>query len=246
MKSSKWCDSKYFGMTVEEIKNGWNENGKSVSQQGTNMHFNIECFMNQELPDDIEYTHENLLKNYYKEHPEYEPKTPLEDWDLFIKFVSYYPDFIPYRTEWLVYDEMSKICGSIDMVYFNKEDNTLNIFDWKRSKKITKDSFGKYAKTECINHIPDANYFHYSLQLNIYKAILEKNYGFKVKDLNLIILHPENKNNSFESIKVIDLSNEVKDLFEYRISQLEYLEEDLKKTNEDGKEKKEEENDYEY
>jgi hypothetical protein len=43
-----------------------------------------------------------------------------------------------------------------------------------------------------------------------------------IKDLYLIRLHPENKNNTFEAIKIINLSDEVKELFEYRKTQLKY------------------------
>lgn len=250
MKGKNWCNSKYFGLTVDEIKKIWSDNGVSVSGQGTSLHNNIEKFMNQELPNGMEYSHENLLNNYLKNNIQDDSL----DWSLFIKFIKYFPDFIPYRTEWLIYDEDVKIAGSIDMVYLNKNDNTLNIYDWKRSKKITKESFGnKYSKTECINHIPDSNYFHYSLQLNIYKTILQNKYNVTIKDLYLVRLHPENKNNSFELIKVIDLSNEVNELFEYRKSLLKYDNDDViflnnhKENKEEEKhEEEEEENDFEY
>jgi ATP-dependent exoDNAse (exonuclease V) beta subunit len=90
-----------------------------------------------------------------------------------------FPHLKPYRTEWTVYHEDLKLAGSIDMVYENP-DGTLSIYDWKRSKDITRiNNFNKYALTECISHMPDANFWHYSLQLNTYKAILEKNYGKK-------------------------------------------------------------------
>ena len=46
------------------------------------------------------------------------------------------------------------------------------------------------ALTPCIKHLQDSNYWHYCLQLNTYKALLEKNYGVKVKDLYLVCLHP--------------------------------------------------------
>jgi hypothetical protein len=175
--------------------------------------------MNQELLENQEYTHENLLKNYEKNNI-FDNSI---DWSLFIKYIKKYPNFVPYRTEWLIYDEEVKIAGSIDMVYLN-EDGTIDIYDWKRSKKISKETFGnKYAINECINYLPDSNYFHYSLQLNIYKTIIEKNYNMKVKNLYLIRLHPENKNNTFEEIKVINLSNEVENLFNYRkLNQLKY------------------------
>ena len=56
----------------------------------------------------------------------------------------------------------------------------------------------------------------YSLQLNTYKAILEKNYGKKVKGMYLVVLHPNNRNKSYHRIPVDDLQKEVADLFELR------------------------------
>ena len=80
----------------------------------------------------------------------------------------------------------------------------------KEIKKIDQ----KYAKTPCIEHLPDTNYWHYCLQLNTYKAILEEKYGKIITDLYLICLHPENKNKSYLKIKVLDLQPEIKNLFE--------------------------------
>ena len=44
MKSHKWKNSKYFGMTPDEIKALWEQNGKEASEAGTKMHYDIECF----------------------------------------------------------------------------------------------------------------------------------------------------------------------------------------------------------
>ena len=63
MKGRNWNPSnKYWNMTPDEIKQMWNKNASSVSNDGTNLHYEIECFMNQELKDGIEYTHKNLLE----------------------------------------------------------------------------------------------------------------------------------------------------------------------------------------
>ena len=102
------------------------------------------------------------------------------------------------------------------MVY-EKPDGTLLIYDWKRCKEIVKtNAFGKWGNKECIEHLPDTNYWHYCLQLNTYKAILEQKYGKRVEDLYLICLHPENKNKNYQRIKVVDLQAEVRSLFELR------------------------------
>ena len=116
----------------------------------------------------------------------------------------------------MIYDEDLLLAGSIDMVYENP-DGTLMIYDWKRSKEIKKtDSFMKYALTECISHIPDTNYWHYTLQLNTYKAILEEKYGKKVTEIYLVRLHPNNEKKSYDLIKCADLSQEIADLFRER------------------------------
>ena len=114
----------------------------------------------------------------------------------------------------MVYDEDLRLAGSIDMVFQN-EDGTLSIYDWKRSKGIEKTSpFNECSTNELTSHLPDTNFWHYSLQLNVYKAILEKNYGKTVKELFLICLHPNHKN--YQKIRCADLSEEVKNIFEQR------------------------------
>ena len=227
MKGRKWNpENKYWGMTPQEIKDGWAKNAAAVSGAGTDMHFDIECFMNQELVDEndnpVYYTHQELLDVYDDEIEEGIPPPNLSDeWQYFLKFARALPQLKPYRTEWMVYHEELKLAGSIDMVYEN-EDGSLAIYDWKRSKEISKTTgFNKYALNDCIDHIPDTNFWHYSLQLNTYKAIIESKYGKKVTDLYLVRLHPNNIYKTYQLIKCADLQNEVAELFQYRKNQLE-------------------------
>ena len=92
----------------------------------------------------------------------------------------------------------------------------LVIYDWKRCREITKTNAGnKFATHPAIEHLPDTNFWHYALQLNIYKYILQNKYGKTVTDLYLIVLHPEAP--SYKRIKLPDLQGEVAELFEERI-----------------------------
>ena len=212
MKGKNWNSSnKYWNMTPEQIKAQWNANSGEVAQAGTDMHYQIECFMNNnELSPG--YTHQDLLEaNYFNNNNTLE-------WSYFLEFVKNNPELKPYRTEWLVYDEEIKIAGSIDMVYENP-DGTLLIYDWKRSREITKsNNWNKSAITECIQHLPDTNYWHYTLQLNTYKTILEKKYGKKVTGMFLVKLHPLNTNKSYQILKVPALEEDMENLYEYRKS----------------------------
>ena len=148
------------------------------------------------------------------------PPNLSEEWEFFIQYIRAFPHLKPYRTEWMIYDEDLKLAGSIDMVYENS-DGSLSIYDWKRAKEITKDNgFGETALTECIQHLPNSNFWHYSLQLNTYKAILERKYGKKVKDLYLVRLHPNNVRKTFDLIKCANLETEIAELFAMRRQQV--------------------------
>ena len=226
MKGRNWKEGhKYWGMTPEEIKSQWNANGASVSGAGTDMHFEIECFMNDKRIQ-CDYTHKDLYQinksEYIEKFNDLYHQKGLE-WKYFIEFIKDTPDLKPYRTEWTVYHEDLKLAGSIDMVYENP-DGTLSIYDWKRSKDITTvNTFNKYAITECISHMPDSNFWHYALQLNTYKAILEQKYDKKVTDLYLVKLHPDNEEKTYELIKLPNLSKDIAELFSQRIQQLRNL-----------------------
>ena len=101
------------------------------------------------------------------------------------------------------------------MIFENK-DGTLQLYDWKRAKEIKKENRWDSALVDCISHMPDSNFWHYSLQLNTYKYILEKNYGKKVTHMFLVGLHPNNKNNSYMRHEVSSLTKEMEDLVELR------------------------------
>ena len=218
MNSKKWSSSKYYGMTREEIKLEWKNKASHSSHEGTGLHQHIEMFMNQPVIQSDKsspITHSELLAYYYDNHQHYFSEIQdTREWKFFLNFVETHPELRPYRTEWMIYDEECKIAGSIDMIYIN-EDGTLSIYDWKRCMTIEKTSgWNKYGIVDCINHLPDTNFWHYALQLNIYKKILEKNYGVKISQLFLVKLHPDNKSKGYEIIKLPSLQDEVSSLFE--------------------------------
>lgn len=197
MKSDNWPQSKYFGKSKDEIKSLWDQNRIIASTSGTNMHKNIEMFLNGEI-----------------QLSELEPNPDMKH---FVSFYNNYGNKLKsYRSEWMIYDSDLKIAGSIDYATLN-EDQTLDLYDWKRSTEIKKENrwqSGKYP----IQHIPDCNYWHYSLQLNLYKALLEKNYQKKIRSMFLVILHPNF--DDYQILQVPDLSNEIGLIFNYRLEQL--------------------------
>lgn len=222
IKGRGWKEGhKYWGLSAEQIKALWSNNASAVSGAGTDLHFEIECFNNNNTLTDLkfEYTNRELYENYMYHHKDTHDSRPLE-WQYFINFVKDYPDLKPYRTEWIIYNEDVKISGSIDIVYENP-DGTLSIYDWKRSKNITRiNKFNKFALTPQICHLPDTNFWHYALQLNTYKLILEEKYGKKIKNLFLVRLHPHAEDKNYELIDLPDLTYDIKEMFLERHAQI--------------------------
>ena len=204
MKSRKWVPGyQYYGMTAPQIKKMWSDNGKSASSAGTKMHYDIECYYNEEprKNDSVEYHYFNKFE---------EDRLASGGFGEHLK---------PYRTEWTVYHENLRLSGSIDMV-FEAPDGTLQIYDWKRCKEIKETNKWESATTECISHLPNSNYWHYTLQLNTYKMILESKYNKKVTDLFLVCLHPNNNNGSYKRIRVPILPSEMNNLLELHANSL--------------------------
>jgi hypothetical protein len=196
MKSPKWPQSKYYGMTAQEIEDTWSSSGKEASSLGTAMHLSIEQFLNGAY-DIIDPT-----------------VKVSKEWEYFTNFWRECGDDLePYRMEWEVWCEKHMLCGSIDGVFRRKSDGKIVIYDWKRSKEI-KTSNDFETGYPPLEHLPHTNYWMYTLQLNIYKWFLETHYGLEVGDLYLVILHPNNRN--YRRIRLNHLTQEVLDMLACR------------------------------
>jgi hypothetical protein len=215
---------KYYGKTAEMIKLEWDQNRDNASGAGTNMHYDIECYYNNMdvKNDSIEFQY---FQRFLRDFPTFdhissnEPMTSSSDKEDQLNQTPI--TLLPYRTEWMIYHEELKLSGSVDMVFENPEDGSIQIYDWKRCKEISYESpYGKTALTKCINHLPDTNFWHYALQLNTYKTILEQKYGKTVKELYLVRLHPEAKEQNYELINLPILKREMEELCEERKNHL--------------------------
>jgi ATP-dependent exoDNAse (exonuclease V) beta subunit len=193
---AKWAASKYFGKTNEQIIAEWNENGRLASEAGTAMHLAIEMFLNDaadRIPPEVMKTKEwSYFMDFWKEH----------GWDL-----------EPYRTEWEVFVPEIKLAGSIDMIFRRKSTGKYLIYDWKRSKEIKKENTFQSGLGP-LSHLPDCNYWHYTLQLNVYRWILENYYGLEITELAILVFHPDNK--GYKRFNLPRLEDEIEAMIDCR------------------------------
>lgn len=91
----------------------------------------------------------------------------------------------PIGCEEIVYNET--IASQIDCIVKNKKGEFF-IIDWKTNKKIDTDSWGKFMLPP-YNSTPDCSFYHYSLQLSLYKDMYNEN---EIKDCYIVHLDNEN------------------------------------------------------
>jgi hypothetical protein len=169
---------KYHGCkTADDILAKWEE----WRNLGTMLHANIENFMNNDFGDVLHP--DNVIP--FAQFQDFWSNKDFCRWQTF-------------RTEWAVFDPEIRLAGKIDYVGI-RENGKLVIVDWKRVLDIGDRSFAAFrGAPEMGNYvcsdIENCKMITYSLQVNIYKWILEKNYGVRVDSMFLVQFHPKNKN----------------------------------------------------
>lgn len=169
---------KYHGKDAAELIAMWAANGREASELGSNLHQQAELYMDHD-GDGGERT---------------VPETPTREFQHFLNFWEDRVEgkMVPYRSEMYIFDEELRICGSMDALFKDARlENTYYIVDWKRVKNLSGYGFGRRAR-DPISHLPDCNLSQYSLQLNVYRTILEKSYGMVIGGMYLVVLHPDN------------------------------------------------------
>lgn len=162
LKSSKNKRSKWYGMSVQEILEVWDNSNAVALDLGTWYHnqreqdliscdtigrsgLNIPVFKPIEQDGIKIAPDQNLVEGIYPEH--------------------------------MVYLKSAGICGQADRVEVIGD--TLNIYDYKTNKEIKQESYRNWEGVSKkmsypIDHLDDCNYMHYALQLSIYMYIIIK------------------------------------------------------------------------
>lgn len=159
-----------------EILQQWKHAAEVGASQGTWMHTSFECLLNGGFVRT--YDHEMALCV------------------LFLRAVMDMGAVI-YRTEWMIYAEVEDLAGSIDLV-LKLPNSKLILVDWKRTQNIQSkcQSFGRNM-LGCLQDIPDCTLWHYRLQLNVYRHILQNYYTQEVSMMFIVGCHPDNGESPF-------------------------------------------------
>ena len=191
--------------SVRQIIDVWNNS----SVLGTELHLCIEYYYNgiqREISDKI-----------------------AREWGYFLNYIDFmkedHPELIPYRTEWKIFSRELHLAGMIDMVYEQtikdengNEEKVLHLYDWKRTKGLNSrpKPYGKFKAP--LDSVPKSKHHKYYLQLNIYKFIIEREFGRKVVDMKIVVFHPANDN--YVIVNVPLMEKEVIRLIQYHLEDI--------------------------
>lgn len=123
---------------------------------------------------------------------------------------------IPIRTEMIVYDRESLIGGMLDILFYNVRAGEFQIWDNKTNKKITLKTERRLKDELYI--LDDSDLTIYSLQLSLYKYIIEKNTGIKLGKSYIVWF--SHNNNNYEVIETKDYSYFINIIINNRITEL--------------------------
>lgn len=90
----------------------------------------------------------------------------------------------PLQSECRLVNVKHDIAGTADLL-LRDENGNLVIVDWKCSKMVF-EMYNMEKAAEPMQHYPSTNYWQYTMQLNLYRVILEHVYGAKVSHAVLI------------------------------------------------------------
>jgi len=205
--------AKKNGRLVEDVLWDWDFNKDYSCHKGSEFHLMVEQFFQRRT---IPIDREAIISFYRKKQNDWWKEDQIEKYynemALFIRnFKNFYEwwkqDHILLKSEFVIGDKDTKICGTIDNLSYNKKTKKLALFDYKTNKEIKRQGFKGETMLSPINTIPKCELGKYSLQLWLYKIILQRNTGFEVGDCYVVWVAGKE---DYELINILDVEKEAK------------------------------------
>lgn len=142
------------GKKADDLKIEWKEKGESSSNKGKHLHKFIEEYI---LKKDL------FKMDLYPEEKQY--------------FLNFYEDFLKNKviiySEKILYNLEWQLAGTIDLLCYCPEEETLYFIDWKSNEKIS--TFNKYQKLKSpLSRYDQCSKEIYTLQLSLYRYMIEE------------------------------------------------------------------------
>lgn len=203
--------AKKNGQTINEVLKEWDYKRDYSCHKGSEFHLFVENFLERKkitLDRDAFVNfldHNNPVEDYQEAMNTYYTDMAL----LVSNFMNFYEwwkqDRILLKSEFVIGDKKSGLCGTIDNLSYNKVTKKLELFDYKTNKEIKLDNPRGDTLLAPFTHLQNCELVKYSLQLWLYRLILEKNTSFEVDNGYIVWVAGKE---DYQLIPVLDLKNE--------------------------------------
>ena len=197
-----------YGRAKEDVQKEWRLNNLKSTISGTRTHEFGESYTNL-MCGRVDGIREQNRPQYVQEYNTLIPTYPKED--AVKKFYDELePNLHPVGAEFRLsseYMDCLKICGTCDLLFYDSDDDSYVIGDWKTNKSLVKE----YNRDHRVMLLPPVNNLyeeplsHYRLQFNIYQRMLES-IGLKISDRILIWLKDDG---TYEKIHIDKIADKV-------------------------------------
>jgi ATP-dependent exoDNAse (exonuclease V) beta subunit len=186
---------------VDQVLNKWKFEGDLASTTGTIIHSYLENRMRGKVLEH-NFSEAKVLGIYEDVVRLTNHLIPQVD-----RFVSdCWDKLIPMQMEYTVgIDDL--IAGNIDLLCYNKYADEFQIWDYKNVKQMNfTNDYKRFGKYEFSNYL-DCNHLHYSIQLNLYKCIIQRKLP-NIKIGGCYLVHFSTKTSDFNIYPCMDLQIE--------------------------------------
>lgn len=199
------------GIDVSEVINLWDFKKDYANYKGTEFHKYVENFLSRKKtkidlaslnlffknPKRKDFKNYSCVENYYLEFA----KTIKN----FNEFYSWYSkNYFLVKSEFVVGDKRANIAGTMDNLSFNIKKKEFEIFDYKTNSKFKMDNEYGEKLLPPFDHLENCEYHKYSLQLSLYKLIIERNTKYDIGDCHILWFGGD----SYKRIPILDLKEE--------------------------------------
>lgn len=172
----------------KKIRAEWKAKGDEAVEKGTFIHLYLEnLFYNKIIAVPQQY--KSNIKGAYK-------------------FYLDHRHLEPVYAELIVADDEFELAGQVDRP-FKVAPWVLDIYDYKTDKEIKFENKYSNLKPPC-DDLPDCNFSKYTIQLNMYRHIIEKNTKWSVR--NLKIVHLDDNDYTIYDVPKYDVTTFINDI----------------------------------
>jgi len=166
---------KYSGRDPQEIMKEWQDEGDRGRSEGANVHeyaqSKVDPFFTKKVEPISDRAAALFRQVYLVIHNEFKN----------LQFVG---------AEVIIFSPALGIAGTVDLIMFHPETKTLMVYDWKQNKRPLEANNPYSSAFEPIQHLSNCDMIKYSLQLNLYRHIIERERYFpEAETCDIVLIH---------------------------------------------------------